>query len=456
MKRLLTAAFLFGICGFLAVKAAESGKLDYAGGSAGAQLEARNGGVSYLPDYEEERETAALPKRYDLREVIEIPGVPDQGNFGTCWAFASLLALETSMPPELRTSLSADHMSIKNSFSLGQNDGGEYSMSMAYLLAWQGPVAESEDPYGDGISPDGLKPVCHVQEIRILPENDRERIKRAVYETGGVQSSLYIPMEKPKERERYYREDTHSLNYNGNQEPNHDVVILGWDDNYSKENFQVQPKQDGAFLCMNSWGSGFGDGGCFYVSYEDTRLGIHNVLYSGVEKAGRYDRIYQTDLCGWTGQLGYGKTSAWFTNVYEAGAGERLAAAGFYATMEHTSYRIYTALDLPEKNSGIGKISTALAKRTPVAEGTLEEAGFYTIPFPQEIPVKTGSRFAVIVEIDTPGAAQPVAIEYRAGKRTESVDIADGEGYISFNGNLWKRAESEENCNLCLKVYSRK
>lgn len=458
MKIVLSAGILLGICGFLAVKAG-SGTGLFAGSKADAGLEAREGAVSYLPDQgnrEETEKPAVLPASYDLRSVITIPEVPDQGNFGTCWAFASLMALETSMPEGSRGSLSADHMSLKNSFLAGQNDGGEYSMAMAYLLAWQGPVAAADDPYGDGKSPDGLTPVCHVQEIRILPEKDRERIKRAVFTVGGVQSSLYVPMEKPKEREEYYRTDTSALYYDGEQEPNHDVVIIGWNDNYPKENFKKQPGQDGAFLCMNSWGSSFGDNGCFYVSYEDTRLGIHNVLYSGVETVENYDRIYQTDLCGWTGQLGYGTSAAWFANVYEAAQAERISAAGFYATMEDTSYRIYTAVDLPSENTGTAGISLALAKRKPAASGTLKEAGFYTIPFEKEIQIFGGSRFAVIVEIDTPGAVQPVAIEYQAGKRTENVDITDGEGYISFNGTVWKSAEKEENCNLCLKVYSRK
>ena len=44
-------------------------------------------------------------------------------------------------------------MSMHNNYTLGQDEGGEYTMSMAYLLGWQGPVWESEDPYGDGVSP---------------------------------------------------------------------------------------------------------------------------------------------------------------------------------------------------------------------------------------------------------------------------------------------------------------
>ena len=84
-------------------------------------------------------------------------------------------------------------MSMHNHFLLGQDEGGEYTMSMAYLLSWEGPVWESEDPYGDGFSPDGLKAREHVQEIQILPSKDYEAIKKAVYLEGGVQSSFIRP-----------------------------------------------------------------------------------------------------------------------------------------------------------------------------------------------------------------------------------------------------------------------
>lgn len=64
------------------------------------------------------------------------------------------------------------------------------------------------------------------------------------------------------------------------------------------------------------------------MSYYDTNIGIHNILYSGIESADNYDHIYQADLCGWVGQLGYGKESAFFANIYTAEEKEELEAVG--------------------------------------------------------------------------------------------------------------------------------
>lgn len=65
--------------------------------------------------------------------------------------------------------------------------GLQYGDGLPSRLA--GPVSEADDPYGDSTSPDGLAPVCHVQEIRILQAKDYGAVKRAVFLYGGVQTS---------------------------------------------------------------------------------------------------------------------------------------------------------------------------------------------------------------------------------------------------------------------------
>ena len=293
-----------------------------------------------------------LPSAYDYRKTGRAPQIGNQGSLGTCWAFASLTALESSLLPGKPMTFAVDHMSMHNSFLLGQDEGGEYTMSMAYLLAWQGPVLESQDPYGDGVSPDGLTPSVHVQEIQVLPSKDYEAIKRAVYLRGGVQSSLYTSMRDYQSQSVYYNRETNSYCYIGSEKPNHDSVIVGWDDDYSRENFNMDLAGDGAFICTNSWGEDFGDQGYFYVSYFDSNIGVHNIVYTGVEPVDNYDRIYQSDLCGWVGQIGYGQDEAWFANAYRAGMGENLAAAGFYATDRNTEYELSVARNLPDAGAG--------------------------------------------------------------------------------------------------------
>ena len=389
-----------------------------------------------------------LPSAYDYRKTGRAPQIGNQGSLGTCWAFASLKALESSLLPGKSLELSVDHMTLHNSFSMSQDAGGEYTMSMAYLLAWQGPVLESEDPYGDGYSPDGLKPCLHVQDIQILPAKDYEAIKQAVYRYGGVQSSLYTSMRNYQSESVYYNRTTNSYCYIGDEKPNHDSVIIGWDDNYSKDNFNMGLEGDGAFICTNSWGEDFGDQGYFYVSYYDTNIGVHNIVYTGVEPADNYDHNYQSDLCGWVGQIGYGRDSAWFANAYTAGKGENLEAAGFYATDQNTDYELYVARHLGEN------ADQTFGQRVKVAEGRLRYAGFYTIPLDQKIVLDDGEKFAIIVKITTPGTVHPVAIEYDAGDGMAEIDLSDGEGYLSFDGDKWEHVEETQKCNVCLKAYT--
>ena len=392
-------------------------------------------------------ESKKLPAQYDYRLLERAPGIKDQGKYGTCWAFASLTSLESSLLPEREFDFSEDHMSLQNSFAAEINDGGEYTMAIAYLASWQGPVLEEEDPYGDGISPEGLEAACHVQEVQIIGAKDFETIKEMVFKYGGVQTSLYTSLINSQSRSEYYNPETYAYCYIGTEKPNHDVVIIGWDDDYSKENFTMNLEADGAFICRNSWGSEFGNNGTFYVSYYDSNIGTHNVVFSGVEDVDNYDRIYQSDYCGWVGQLGYGSEKGYFANVYTTKEAEQLAAVGFYATGKNTEYEIFVVHDFKGMES--------FAERISVKEGKFKNAGYYTVELKEGIDFRKGERFAVVVKIQTPGSERPIAIEYAADEATKEVDISDGEGYISLYGKSWDNTESTQGCNICLKAFTK-
>ncbi len=388
-----------------------------------------------------------VPTKYDLREKLRVSQIRDQGTYGTCWAFAATSALESSLMPEENLLFSVDHMSMSNSFNVNQYDGGDYTMGMAYLAAWQGPVYDADDPYGDGVTRDDLTAVKHVQEIRIIDGKDYQGIKEAVFKYGGVQTSLYSTITSSKARTQYYNRDTNSYCYMGSEKPNHDVVIIGWDDNYPKENFNVDLEGDGAFICQNSWGTQFGDNGVFYVSYYDTNVGTHNVVYTGIEDTDNYDNIYQSDLCGWVGKMGYDKEDMYGANVFTAGSAETLKAASFYATASDTSYKLYVVKNFNNEYS--------FSDRTLVAEGTLEDAGYYTVNFNEPVDVEAGERYAIVLYINTPGSTHPMAIEYDSGEKSmATVDLEDGEGYISYDGVAFINVKEKQDCNLCIKAFS--
>lgn len=387
-----------------------------------------------------------LPEKYDMRESGRVTAVRDQGQYGTCWAFASLAALETTLTPEERLQFSVDHMTLNNSFSSDQMGGGQYRMSIAYLAAWQGPVLEKDDPYGDEETVDGLKAVKHLEEAQIIDDKDYEAVKSAIYKYGGVETVIYCDMTSAYSSSYYYNKDRASYYYNGGNSTNHDIVIVGWDDNYPKEFFNIEPEGDGAFICKNSWGTEFGDKGYFYVSYYDVNICNTSVVYTKMGDSDNYDKIYQSDLLGWDGVLGYNEEEAYFANVYRSGKNENLEAVSFYATGNRTSYAVYVVTDFNSKED--------LTKRTLVASGEMEYSGYYTINLNEPVKLPDNKKFAVIVHINTPDSELPIAIEYNADSMTESFDITDGEGYISLYGNTWYSAEEDRDCNVCLKAFT--
>ena len=348
--------------------------------------------------------SALVPTYFDLREKGRVSKIRNQGTYGTCWAFAATSELESSLLPEEKYLFSVDNMSMSNSFHANQYDGGEYTMGMAYLAAWQGPVLEKDDPYGDGVSDDTLKAVKHVQEMQIIDGKDYEGIKEAVFKYGGVESSLYSTIRSSQDSSAYYNRE-------------------------------------------NSWGSDFGEDGIFYVSYYDTNIGTHNVVYTRVDDTDNYDNIYQSDLCGWVGNMGYGSEQIYGANVFQAKGNEKLSAASFYATGANTEYELYVVHNFKNEKS--------FANREKLASGIAKKAGYYTVDFDEQ-QLKAGEKYAIVLYVKTPGSKHPLAIEYDTGESIlQGVDLDDGEGYISLNGKKFVNAKEKRECNLCIKAFTR-
>lgn len=389
--------------------------------------------------------SVSLPEKYDLRDYGRVSEVRDQGSWGTCWAFAALSALESSLLPEEKWEFSVDHLAMDNGFNAELDDGGDYNMALAYMTSWTGPVTEEQDPYGDGRYEEGLSAAVHLQDAVIINERDFTQIKQLIMAYGAVQSAIYS---QPDIRSlaAYYSEENAAYYYPESRECNHDIDIIGWDDTYPKENFVNEPEGDGAFICKNSWGEDFGQNGYFYISYYDQNIGVYGVSYTGVESSDNYDSVYQSDLLGWTGSIGYNEPMAWFSSVYEPDRDSSMQAVGFYATDADTYYDIYLVKDF----EGIEDMD----RRVFLQSGYIADKGYYTIPLENPQELKEDQRFAVIVQIYTIDSMHPVAIEYASNNLTAGADISDGESYMSYNGSLWSHMEEASACNACLKVYT--
>lgn len=377
-----------------------------------------------------------VPKKFDLREEQRAAEIRDQGSEATCWAYASVAAMESFLLPEEDYNISVDSMVNYSAFSGNLAEGGEYTKALAYLLSWNGPVMNDEDG----------AVIKHLQEVQIPTYKNIDRIKEDIFIYGGVQSAIYCTDLVNDTDSRYYNQDKFAYYYDGEKNPNHDVVIIGWDDSFSADNFPSKPLANGAFICQNSWGKKFGDEGVFYVSYFDNNLCTQSVVYTKIEDATNYDTIYQSDLCGWVGNIGFGTDSAFSANVFTAEEDGWIDAAGFYATGPETYYEVYMISDYVGPSD--------LAKRgIKVAAGHLRDAGFYTVDFDHHVEVSSGDKFAIGVFLRTEGSERPIAIEYALDELTENCDISDGEGYISSDAVHWESIEKKAKANLCIKAY---
>ncbi|MCA1808310.1 MAG: hypothetical protein LC725_02435, partial [Lentisphaerae bacterium] len=260
-----------------------------------------------LPPFTEEQDrqllARALPTSFDLRTAGKVTAIRDQGQEGACWSFAAYGSMESCLLVKNAGTwdFSENHMVNLHGGDWGRNDGGNEFLATAYLARWTGPVLETEDPYPSTTSPAGLRPRKHIQQVIYLPARrsagDNNAIKQALMDYGALYTSMYAG--------NYLNEATAGYYYNGTKSPNHAVTIVGWDDNYSKNNFKTTPPGNGAFIVKNSWGTGWGASGYFYASYHDTKFGSENAAFMNAEATSNYDKVYQYDPLGMVTGFGY-------------------------------------------------------------------------------------------------------------------------------------------------------
>lgn len=346
-----------------------------------------NAGTKLTPD-------TTLPSAYSSRELGYVGVVRDQIS-NTCWAYGALSTLETAM---LKAGLPSDNFAPMhmNHWGTVRPDGtgwdrtefsGGYSyISLGYLSSWQGPRLESDyneetelSSYNE-LDPNAKKQ-ARVNGIVYLDTGDITTVKTAVYKYGAALANYHVDdnMYNPLTFAYYCNAEgllTHQLN-------GHAISIVGWDDNFSRENFRadVRPENDGAWLCKNSWGEWWGDNGYYWISYEDnylfdTRFG-HSYAFTDVSVVNEEHTLYQNEIDGATYEFNYiaGLDTITYINVFDTQKGfETIDKVNFETTSLGAAYTIYS-IPLKPDNSP----NNAMDMWTEIGSGTVDHTGYISI-----------------------------------------------------------------------------
>lgn len=245
-------------------------------------------GNSNNPYYIDNISKYANLSKFSLRDIIpENVIVRNQGSENSCWAFTTLACLETNLAlknkragKEAKVYDFSEQYMVSSSFynnylngltnNRGLNfkpyEGGNFeTRAIGNITNGYGVVNEEDYPYLNTEAPvdlNGLKNKKIVADVLDTitfsnPKNNDERIslikkiKEHIVENGGV----YTAIKAPDIGNFKFNPFNGALYHNNEEYPNHAVTIIGWDDNYSKDNFVSKPERDGAWIVKNSYGT---------------------------------------------------------------------------------------------------------------------------------------------------------------------------------------------------------
>lgn len=365
-----------------------------------------------------------MPSSYDSRKYGYITPVKDQIQGGNCWAFSGIATLEACLKKATGIEYDFSEENVKNLMSdysifdlnSGANNGGNLYMFIAYLAGWFGPTYDENDIYDDYSSISKLyDSIVHVQNVYILPDResfyDNDKIKMAVMQYGAVAIGIDL-----------------------SRNQGHAVTIVGWDDEFTGNDF-LGNKAVGAWIIKNSWGSNWGFDGFGYLSYLQPVSFPYTFIFN--DDRG-YTNIYQYDYAG--------KSSA----SYQISSNQVYLKNKFTAKNDEILSAISTYFEEPSNFTAYIYLNGNLV----ATQDGFSEMGYYTIPLAEEIPLKKGDNFEVVVKFSNEA---PVKIPLSTVNGLNKINFAKGISYYSVDGVKWLDLYDESNIQgiACIKAFTR-
>lgn len=412
---------------------------------------------------------------YDPRKLNLMTSVKDQGTLDVCWSFASLGTLESylALNRDEYYDFSEEHLrwwgtADEEGYGWHRDAarGGYDQIALGYFTAWAGPKLESDIPFQySKLAPkpsnmNEAETAFNVSSIMYL-KNDNETIKNAVLKYGGVYTAYFHSA-------LYYDKINGTYCYPGQRTAtNHSVIIVGWDDNYPKENFRLNSNiaNDGAWLVKSSWGNNNNEGGYIWVSYEDTSIldEVYNTNYSilEAEQSNNNYKLYQHDEEGadytfkLTKENGEPETNLYAANLYDFTEDYNvLDSIVFQTTNQGAAYDLYY---IPLKED-----IPVIENKIVLYSGTVPYSGYIKTDVKSFVLPKGKGLIGVHIDNSINNKAASIGCQenlvYSSGEYLYKAKVNLGESYI-FNEdsiedlNLFDKTEPR---NFTIKAITKK
>lgn len=380
--------------------------------------------------------TATLLTRWDWREYGKVPSVRDQQACASSYAFASVASVESRLLIDGAGLQDLSENNVKecnwealngNYMGSGSCLGGDPIMA-ANLLTQRGTVEESCDPYSDMDS--ACNASCAPQQTLLdwsllngdtVP--DTNLLKLYLQNYGPIATTLYTGSGDDWDAEFAAYDGSYTLYHPEGGVPNHNVVIVGWDDSL------VHAGGTGAWIVRNSWGTywggpcGYGtEGGYFTIAYGSASIGMYSSYVQSWQRNDEMGGLLYYDEAGWNESWGYGTTTAWGLVRFTPTSAGWATRVEFWTTDMTTDVDVY----LYDSFDGVAP-SGLLYSRENLA---FNEAGYHSIPLQPAISLQEGNDVVVVVKFTNNAYNYPIAVDNRGASELQRT-------FINPSGAAW-------------------